>query len=100
MSFTPGPWAIAHREVFGSGDAEGSASIVKWDDDGDGYSIIFESVDYSDQESKSNANIASISPEILDALEKLVLFVPPKPSNAIALNNAYRVIAKARGEGG
>lgn len=35
--------------------------------------------------------------ELLDALESLVLFTHPKPSNAVVLNRAYQVIAKARG---
>lgn len=36
--------------------------------------------------------------ELLAALESLVLFTSPKPSNAAALNRAHQVIAKARGE--
>lgn len=40
----------------------------------------------------------SIQAELLEALEKLVLFTNPKPSNSVALNYAHQVIAKARGE--
>lgn len=36
--------------------------------------------------------------ELLAALESLVLFTNPKPSNAVALNRAHQVIVKARGE--
>lgn len=36
--------------------------------------------------------------ELLAALESLVLFTNPKPSNAAALDRAHQVIAKARGE--
>lgn len=36
--------------------------------------------------------------ELLAALESLVLFTNPKPSNAVALNRAHQVISKARGE--
>lgn len=36
--------------------------------------------------------------ELLAALESLVLFTNPKPSNAVALNLAHQVIAKAKGE--
>lgn len=36
--------------------------------------------------------------ELLEALEALVLFTNPKPSNAVALHNAHRVIALAKGE--
>jgi len=36
--------------------------------------------------------------ELLAALESLVLFTNPKPSNAVALNRAHQVIAKAIGE--
>lgn len=35
--------------------------------------------------------------ELLAALESLVLFTNPKPSNAVALNNAYQVIARTKG---
>lgn len=35
--------------------------------------------------------------ELLAALESLVLFTNPKPSNAVALNNAHQVIARAKG---
>lgn len=35
--------------------------------------------------------------ELLAALESLVLFTNPKPSNAAALNNAHQVIARTKG---
>lgn len=35
--------------------------------------------------------------ELLAALERLVLFTNPKPSNAVALNNAHQVIARVKG---
>lgn len=35
--------------------------------------------------------------ELLAALESLVLFTNPKPSNAVALNNAHQVIARVKG---
>lgn len=36
--------------------------------------------------------------ELLGALEALVLFTNPKPSNSAALNRAHQAIAKARGD--
>lgn len=35
--------------------------------------------------------------ELLAALESLVLFTNPKPSNVVAINNAHRVIARTKG---
>lgn len=36
--------------------------------------------------------------ELSAALESLVLFTSPKPSNAVALNNAHRVINRVKGD--
>lgn len=47
------------------------------------------------EEAKANAALISAAPELLEALEMLVLFTNPKPSVAAALANAYRVIDKA-----
>lgn len=45
-----------------------------------------------------DAHLIAAAPDLLEALESLVLFTNPKPANALALHNAYRVIAKARGQ--
>jgi hypothetical protein len=47
---------------------------------------------------EDNEHLLRTAPELLAALESLVLFTNPKPSNAVALNRAHQVIAKARGE--
>ncbi len=45
-----------------------------------------------------NARLLCAAPDLLAALESLVLFTNPKPMNAVALNNAHRAISKARGK--
>lgn len=51
------------------------------------------------QESReANARLIAAAPDLLDALEKLVLFTKPSKMNAAALHNALSVIAKATGE--
>jgi len=47
---------------------------------------------------EDNEHLLCTAPELLAALESLVLFTSPKPSNAVALNRAHQAIAKARGE--
>lgn len=44
------------------------------------------------------AHLIAAAPELLEALEALVLFSKPTKTNAVALNHAYQVIAKARGD--
>lgn len=49
-------------------------------------------------EEKANAQLIAAAPELLDALEKLILFTKPSKSNALALSNAYSAINKALGK--
>lgn len=46
----------------------------------------------------ANAQLIAAAPELLEALEMLILFSKPTKTNAVALSNAYSVIAKALGE--
>ena len=46
----------------------------------------------------ANANLISAAPELLEALEMLVVFTTPTKMNAAALSKAYSAIAKAIGE--
>lgn len=46
----------------------------------------------------ANANLIFAAPELLEALEMLVVFTTPTKRNAAALSKAYSAIAKALGE--
>lgn len=46
----------------------------------------------------ANANLILAAPELLEALEMLVVFTTPTKRNAAALSKAYSAIAKALGE--
>ena len=52
----------------------------------------------SDEEVSANARLIAAAPELLEALEALVLFSKPTKTNAVALNHAYQAITKARGD--
>lgn len=45
-----------------------------------------------------NAQLIAAAPELLEALEMLVVFTTPTKRNSAALNKAYAAIAKAIGE--
>ena len=47
---------------------------------------------------KANKDLIAAAPELLEALEMLVVFTTPTKRNAAALSKAYSAIAKALGE--
>ena len=94
MSFTPGPWFATgtmtkYVEARIDGGLVQEIAAVGPTAADNGYGA----------QQEANARLIAAAPELLEALEKLVLFSIPKPSNAVALNYAHQVIAKARGEG-
>lgn len=46
----------------------------------------------------NDAHLMAAAPDLLEALEMLILFSKQSKTNAVALHNAYQVIAKARGQ--
>jgi len=52
---------------------------------------------WSDQV-RANARLIAAAPELLRALESMVLCSKPTKTNAVALNYAHQIIAKARGD--
>lgn len=47
---------------------------------------------------REDADLIAAAPELLEALETLVVFTTPTKRNAAALNKAHAAIAKATGE--
>lgn len=47
---------------------------------------------------REDADLIAAAPELLEALETLVVFTTPTKRNAAVLNKAYAAIAKATGE--
>jgi len=81
---TKGPWS---KNRYGELKDPNGKDIGVW---GFGVSHVTRS-----EEAEANAVLLETAPELLEALEMLVLFTNPKPSNASALANAHRVIDKA-----
>lgn len=88
---TKGPWTW--REGFYGLDGEESDILTHAP-----YEGMYLSYHRNDYEREANARLIAAAPELLEALESLVLFTKPTKSNAVALNNAHNIIAKARGE--
>lgn len=65
---TPGPWEIEPLEVFGRGDREGTAHIVLWDEDREGYTFVARALSFDDDESVANARLIAQAPRMLDLL--------------------------------
>lgn len=86
---TPGPWrvntigehwnnpALVHLEVTYGTDGECVCDTVY---------------------RREDADLIASAPELLEALETLVVFTTPTKRNAAVLNKAYAAIAKATGE--
>ena len=53
---------------------------------------------HSDEESEANAHLIAAAPELLEALEMLVLFTPRTKRNAVVLHKALAAINKATGD--
>ena len=65
---TPGPWEIEPLEVFGRGDREGTAHIVLWDEDREGYTFVARALSFYDDESVANARLIAAAPTMLQDL--------------------------------
>lgn len=65
---TPGPWEVERIEIFGRHDREGTADIVLWDEDQEGYEVVVPAVDYDDEKSKANAHLIAAAPELFEHL--------------------------------
>lgn len=79
---TPGRWIKRGDGIVAPGDIE-VAVVVNFQDD--------EVMD-------ADANLIAAAPELLEALEMLVVFTTPTKRNSAALRKAYSAIAKALGE--
>ncbi len=71
-------------------DAIGEYTIAE--DNGDSVTII------GRFEEERDARLFCAAPELLDALETLIVFTTPTKRNAMVLNKAHAAIAKALGE--
>lgn len=93
---TKGPWVVENngyfieiREEHGHGQIADTCSSGHHFDDGDcieGKITI------------ANSNLIAAAPELLHALEMVLLFCKPTQGNAAALSNAHAAIAKALGQ--
>lgn len=92
---TPGPWEIVPIESVGPGESLGRADIVAWDDDREGYEVIFHAVDIDDERSKANACMATAATDMFAALEAVVSVAD---RSTVEFDLARAAIAKARGE--
>lgn len=79
---TPGRWIKRGDGIVAPGDIE-VAVVVNFQDD--------EAMD-------ADATLIAAAPELLEALEMLVVFTTPTKRNAAALSKAYAAISKALGE--
>lgn len=96
---TPGPWEIKPEEVDRSyirirgtrlGGRFKVANVLSPDYDG---------VHHREaEETRANSRLIAAAPELLEALEMLVVFTTPTKRNAAALSKAHAAIAKALGE--
>lgn len=74
---TPGPWEIEPLEVFGRGDREGTAHIVLWDEDREGYTFVARALSFDDEESVANARLIAAAPQLPMALEDAIAVLQP-----------------------
>lgn len=89
---TPGPWFGDNSRAIGPKSTE--------DDQSYGMVVPVGWVEFDPEieVQVANQNIMAAAPELLDALEMLVVFTTPTKRNAAALSKAYSAIAKALGE--
>lgn len=90
---TPGPWEVEDNGHFYDinavrGTVGNVCSSRSWFDNGEHRGPV----------AMANAQLIAAAPELLDALEMLVVFTTPTKRNAAALSKAYSAIAKALGE--
>lgn len=89
---TPGPWAVVGACCDGVGadfDSGGHKSVCQRPARTGGKLT---------DEYNANMHLIAAAPELLEALEMLVVFTTPTKRNAAALSKAYAAIAKAIGE--
>lgn len=89
---TPGPWFGDNSRAIGPKSTE--------DDQSYGMVVPVGWVEFDPEieVQVANQNIMAAAPELLDALEMLVVFTTPTKRNAAALSKAYSAISKALGE--
>lgn len=89
---TPGPWFGDNSRAIGPKSTE--------DDQSYGMIIPVGWVEFDPEVEVQVANqrMMAAAPELLEALEMLVVFTTPTKRNAAALSKAYAAIAKAIGE--
>lgn len=89
---TPGPWFIDNGRAIGPKSTE--------DDQSYGMIIPVGWVEFDPEVEVQIANqrMMAAAPELLEALEMLVVFTTPTKRNAAALSKAHAAIAKALGE--
>lgn len=95
--FTPGPWMI-----IPGGDEWNQGRIATIEPAPEtmteiNYWTVAE-VNPRRHECTANAYLIAAAPDLLEAIEMLILFSKPSKTNAVALHNAYQTIAKARGQ--
>ena len=89
---TPGPW-FEYREGFSTVYIEAKLR----------HGVIQEvaacgPTEEGQEAQSANARLIAAAPELLEALEMLVLFTPRTKRNAVVLHKALAAIAKATGE--
>lgn len=90
---TPGPWEVEDNGHFYDinavrGTVGNVCSSRSWFDNGEHRGPV----------AMANAQLIAAAPELLEALEMLVVFTTPTKRNAAALSKAHAAIAKALGE--
>jgi hypothetical protein len=105
---TPGPWQIEPLDCIGPHDREGRADIVLWDADLEGFEVVVRAAYFDDVQAKANARLISAAPELLEALDRLVVaadtfsvsgvYFNSFKENFAALKKAMEAIEKSRGE--
>lgn len=88
VKHAPGPWSAS----FSFPGRDGFGDV--WQIDADGHAVCTTQFCYAEG-TEGNARLIAAAPELLEALEKLIMFTDPKPSNAAALNFAHQIVAKA-----
>lgn len=90
---TPGPWEVEDNGYFYDinavrGTVGDVCSSASW----------FDNDEHRGPVAMANAHLIAAAPELLEALEMLVVFTTPTKRNSAALSKAYSAIAKALGE--